>query len=183
MPIKPDTTFYIPGQLGNILQEVTHVLQNLPYAILEDHNGWNRRAMEIVDRIRAQMGIPVGLDDIPEEDFIFGDYTDALNVLKAADKREFEAKNRALKEASRASHRAALRAASKQRSEMHRATEKAEEANEVVFDLENSQWVRKPSRRKDPREAAEVLAKVGAAISFIIVFWVIVAIIFAITQH
>ena len=66
---------------------------------------------------------------------------------------------------------------------MHRATEKAEEANEVVSDLENSQWVRKPSRRKDPRGAAEVLAKVGAAISFIIVFWVIVAIIFAITQH
>lgn len=183
MPINPDTTFYIPGQLGNILQEVTHVLQNLPYAVLKDHNGWNRRAMEIVDRIRARMGIPVGLDDIPEEDFIFGDYTDALNVLKAADKREFEAKNRALKEASRAAHRAALRAASKQRSEMHRATEKAEEANEVVFDLENSQWVIKPSRRKDPREAAEVLAKVVAAISFTIVFWVIVAIIFAITQH
>lgn len=183
MPIKSDTTFYIPGQLGNILQEVTHVLQNLPYAVLKDYNGWNRRAMEIIDRIRAQMGIPVGLDDISEEDFIFGDYTDALNVLKAADKREFEAKNRALKEASRAAHRAALRAASKQRSEMHRATEKAEEANEVVFDLENSQWVRKPPRRKDPREAAEVLAKVGAAISFIIVFWVIVAIIFAITQH
>lgn len=66
---------------------------------------------------------------------------------------------------------------------MHRATEKAEEANEVVFDLENSQWVIKPSRRKDPREAAEVLAKVVAAISFTIVFWVIVAIIFAITQH
>lgn len=132
MPIKSDTTFYIPGQLGNILQEVTHVLQNLPYAVLKDHNGWNRRAMEIVDRIRAQMGIPVGLDDIPEEDFIFGDYTDALNVLKAADKREFEAKNRALKEASREAHRAALRAASKQRSEMHRATEKAEEANSCL---------------------------------------------------
>lgn len=67
MPINPDTTFYIPGQLGNILQEVTHVLQNLPYAVLKDHNGWNRRAMEIVDRIRARMGIPVGLDDIPKK--------------------------------------------------------------------------------------------------------------------
>lgn len=136
--------------------------------------------MEIVDRIRAQMGIPVGLDDIPEEDFIFGDYTDALNVLKVADKREFEAKNRALKEASRASRRTALRAADKLK--LQRATEKAE-ANEVVFDLETNQQVRKPTRRKDPREVAEVLAKVGAAISFIIVFLVVVSIFFAITQH
>lgn len=44
MPIKSDTTFYIPGQLGNILQEVTHVLQNLPYAVLKDHNGWGTGA-------------------------------------------------------------------------------------------------------------------------------------------
>lgn len=182
MPINPDTTFYIPGQLGNILQEVTHVLQNLPYAVLKDHNGWNRRAMEIVDRIRAQMGIPVGLDDIPEEDFIFGDYTDALNVLKAADKREFEAKNRALKEASRASHRAALRAAAKQRSEVHRATEKAEEANEVVFDLKNNQRNRKPPRRNQPREVAAILAT-GGCIAAILSSPLVIAVIVAATQR
>lgn len=183
MPIKSDTTFYIPGQLGNILQEVTtHVLQNLPYAVLKDYNGWNRRAMEIVDRIRAQMGIPVGLDDIPEEDFIFGDYTDALNVLKAADKREFEAKNRALKEASRASHRAALRAAAKQRSEMQRATEKAEANELVVDDVKGSQVPRKKLRR-DPQEAIKALVGVGSALSFIIVFWFILAIIFAVTHR
>ena len=182
MPIKSDTTFYIPGQLGNILQEVTHVLQNLPYAVLKDHNGWNRRAMEIVDRIRAQMGIPVGLDDIPEDDFIFGDYTDALNVLKAADKREFEAKNRALKEASRASHRAALRAAAKQRSEMRRATEKAEEANEVVFDLKNNQRNRKPPRRNQPREVAAILAT-GGCIAAILSSPLVIAVIVAATQR
>jgi hypothetical protein len=65
---------------------------------------------------------------------------------------------------------------------LQRATEKAK-ANEVVFDLEANQQVRKPTRRKDPREVAEVLAKVGAAISFIIVFLVVVSIFFAITQH
>lgn len=180
MPIKSDTTFYIPGQLGNILQEVTHVLKNLPYATLKDHNGWNRRAMEIVDRIRAQMGIPIGLDDIPEEDFIFGDYTDALNVLKAADKREFEAKNRALKEASRASHRAALRAADKRK--LQRATEKAEEANEVVFDLETNQQVRKPPRRNQPREVVAILATGGCIAAILSSPWVI-AIIIAATQR
>lgn len=182
MPIKPETIFYIPGHFGDLLQEVTRTLKNLPGAVLEDRNGWNRRAMEIVDRIRAQMGIPVGLDDIPEEDFIFGDYTDALNVLKAADKREFEAKNRALKEASRASHRATLRAASKQRSEMHRATEKAEEANEVVFDLENSQWVRKPPRRNKPREAAAILAT-GGCIAAILSSPLVIAAIVTATQR
>lgn len=176
MPIKSDTTFYIPGQLGNILQEVTHVLQNLPYAVLKDHNGWNRRAMEIIDRARAQMGIPVGLDDIPEEDFIFGDYTDALNVLKAADKREFEAKNRALKEASRASHRAALRAADKLK--LQRAIEKAE-ANEVVFDLETNQQVRKPPRRNQPREVVAILATGGCIAAILSSPLVIAAIVIA----
>lgn len=179
MPMNSDTTFYIPGQLGNILQEVTHVLQNLPYAVLKDHNGWNRRAMEIIDRARAQMGIPVGLDDIPEEDFIFGDYTDALNVLKAADKREFEAKNRALKEASRASRRTALRAADKLK--LQRAIEKAE-ANEVVFDLESSQVVRKVPRHNTHREAIAVCVVIGFPILFIAAFWVI-TIIVASTQR
>lgn len=182
MPIKSDTAFYIPGQLGNILQEVTHVLQNLPYAVLKDHNGWNRRAMEIVDRIRAQMGIPVGLDDIPEEDFIFGDYTDALNVLKAADKREFEAKNRALEEASRASRRPTPRAVAKQRREMQRSLEEAE-ANELVVDVKSNQGVRKkPGRDKPLKALAASVALGGMTVAAISAPWVI-TIIIAATQR
>lgn len=182
MPINPDTTFHIPGHFGELLQEVTRTLKNLPGAVLEDRNGWNRRAMEIVDRARAQMGIPVGLDDIPEEDFIFGDYTDALNVLKAADKREFEAKNRALEEASRASRRPTPRAVAKQRREMQRALEEAE-ANELVVDVKSNQGVRKkPGRDKPLKALAASVALGGMTVAAISTPWVI-TIIIAATQR
>lgn len=183
MPIKPETIFYIPGHFGELLQEVTRTLKNLPGAVLEDHNGWNRRAMEIVDRARAQMGIPVGLDDIPEEDFIFGDYTDALNVLKAADKREFEAKNRALKEASRASRRPTPRTAAREpRRKVQRAVEEAE-ANELVVDIKSNQGLRKkPGRDKPPKALAASVALGGMTVAAISAPWVI-TIIIAATQR
>lgn len=182
MPIKPETIFYIPGHFGELLQEVTRTLKNLPGAVLEDHNGWNRRAMEIVDRARAQMGIPVGLDDIPEEDFIFGDYTDALNVLKAADKREFEAKKPCVERSVRASRRPTPQAVAKQRHKVQRAMEEAEVNDLVVDDVKGSQVPRKRLRR-DLQEAIKALVGVGSALSFIIVFWFILAIIFAVTHR